>query len=371
MEGLMLDRKLLDHFDWGLLGSTILLGVIGIMVLYSALHAGGSAGQNGLLLKQLAWFGAGVLIIGLISLIDYRHFDEWGLAIYLGGVLLLACVMFFGHVGGGARRWLLLGPFSIQPSEMMKIALCIALARYYSRHLTVSGLGLKDLIQPFILILIPFLFIVEQPDLGTALLCIIIGGSITLFVGLTKKTFFSLLAAAAAVVPIVWQFLKDYQKDRILTFLDPDRDPLGKGYNIIQSKIAIGSGELTGKGFLEGTQNALDFLPEHHTDFILSVLAEEWGFVGSSLLLLAYLLFLAMGLNVAFKCRDLFGVFLAVGITCMNFWHVFINMGMVMGILPVVGMPLPMISYGGSSVITTLIGVGILLNISMRSFIQD
>lgn len=367
----MLDRKLLNHFDWGLLGSTILLGLIGIVVLYSAIHAGGASDQESLVFKQIVWFVGGILIIGIIGLIDYRQFDEWGLFIYAGGILLLIGVMFFGHVGGGARRWLLIGPFTFQPSELMKIAICIALARYYSRHLTVNGLELRDLIQPFILILIPFILIVEQPDLGTALICVIIGGTITLFVGLTKKTFFSLVAAGCVVVPLIWRFLKDYQKDRILTFLDPDRDPLGKGYNIIQSKIAIGSGELSGKGFLEGTQNALDFLPEHHTDFILSVLAEEWGFLGSSLLLVAYLLFFAMGLNVAFRCRDLFGVFLAVGITCMNFWHVFINMGMVMGLLPVVGMPLPMISYGGSSVITTLIGVGILLNISMRSYIQD
>lgn len=362
---------MLDHFDWGLLGSTLFLGMIGITILYSAIHAGGASPQHTLIFKQLVWFGIGFFLIGIICLIDYRHFNEWGLTIYTGGILLLLGVAFFGHVGGGAKRWLLLGPFTLQPSELMKIALCIALARYFSRHLAFKGLELRDLVQPLILILIPFLLIVQQPDLGTALLCFIIGGSLTLFVGLRKRTFFSLLAAGAAVVPIVWHFLKDYQKDRILTFLDPDRDPLGKGYNIIQSKIAIGSGELTGKGFLEGTQNALDFLPEHHTDFILSVLAEEWGFMGSSLLLVAYLFFLAMGLNVAFRCRDLFGVFLAVGITCMNFWHVFINMGMVMGLLPVVGMPLPMISYGGSSVITTLIGVGILLNISMRSFIQD
>ncbi|TYT74598.1 rod shape-determining protein RodA [Desulfobotulus mexicanus] len=367
----MFDRRLITHFDWGLLILTLILGAMGIGILYSAVNAGGNTSQEGLLLRQLLWFaiGGGLMVVSM--LVNYKRFDQWGLVIYAGCILLLIAVMVFGRYGGGARRWLILGPVSIQPSELMKIAICIVLARYFAKIFMDGGLGFKDLIQPFLLILIPFLLIVQQPDLGTALLLFVIGGSLTLFVGLKRSTFWGLLAATMAAAPMVWLFLKDYQKNRILTFLDPGRDPLGTGYHIIQSKIAIGSGQLFGKGFLGGTQNALDFLPEQHTDFILSVLAEEWGFVGCSVLLFLYLLFLAWSLNVAYRCRDSFGTFLAVGITAMNFWHIFINMGMVMGLLPVVGVPLPMVSYGGSSVVTTLLGIGILLNISMRRFLSD
>jgi rod shape determining protein RodA len=362
---------LITHFDWGLLALTLLLGCVGSVVLYSAVHAGGSVNHDGLLVRQLFWFaiGGGVMLFSL--LFSYKRLDQWGVFIYAGGLLLLVGVMVFGRYGGGARRWLVLGPISIQPSELMKIALCIILARYFAKTFTGEGLRIRDLVQPFLLVLFPFILIVQQPDLGTAILLFIIGGSLTLFVGLKRHTFLTLMGAGLACVPMIWFFLKEYQKQRILTFLDPGRDPLGTGYHIIQSKIAIGSGQLFGKGFLGGTQNALDFLPEQHTDFILSVLAEEWGFVGCAVLLFLYLLFLAWSLNVAYRCRDAFGTFLAVGITVMNFWHIFINMGMVMGLLPVVGVPLPMVSYGGSSVVTMFLGVGILLNISMRRFIVD
>src|SRR3989339_515093 len=210
--------------------------------------------------------------------------------------------------------------------------------------------------------------LVDQPDLGTAMLLVLIAGSITLFVKVERKVFFTLFIAGLSAVPLFWFMLKDYQKDRFLTFLNPDRDPLGAGYHIIQSKIAIGSGMLTGKGFLKGTQNALSFLPEQHTDFIVSVLAEEWGLLGVSVLLTFYLILLLWGLNIAYNCRNMFGSILAFGITAMIFWQIFINTGMVMGLMPVVGVPLPLISYGGSSVITNMVGFGILLNISMRKF---
>lgn len=367
----MFDRRLITYFDWGLFMLTLLLAGVGSTILYSAVYASGTGTQEGLLVKQLFWFaigGSGMLCLLFFS---YRRLDQWGGVIYAGGILLLLAVMFFGKYGGGARRWLALGPISIQPSELMKIALCIVLAKYFARNFTGEGLGLRDLLYPFLLVLIPFVLIVRQPDLGTALLLFAIGGCLTLFVGLKRNTLLALFCAGFSAVPLIWLFLKDYQKQRVLTFLDPERDPLGTGYHIIQSKIAIGSGQLFGKGFLGGTQNALNFLPEQHTDFILSVLAEEWGFVGCAVLLFLYLLFLAWSLNVAYRCRDPFGTFLAVGITIMNFWHIFINMGMVMGLLPVVGVPLPLISYGGTSVVTTLMGVGILMNISMRRFLTE
>jgi rod shape determining protein RodA len=210
-----------------------------------------------------------------------------------------------------------------------------------------------------------------QPDLGTAGLLVLIAGSVTVFVKIERRSFACLIASGAVLVPLIWFFLKEYQKRRILVFLNPDRDPLGAGYHIIQSKIAIGSGMLSGKGYLKGTQNALSFLPEEHTDFIFSVLAEEWGFLGSITLILLFLILIIWGLNVAYGCREPFGTILAVGVTAMIFWQAFINIGMSMGLLPVVGVPLPFVSYGGSSVLTTAIGIGLLLNVSMRRFMLN
>jgi rod shape determining protein RodA len=210
--------------------------------------------------------------------------------------------------------------------------------------------------------------IVKQPDLGTALLLIIIAGSMTLFVKIEKRSLLALVVSGSLTVPMVWFVLKDYQKQRILTFLNPDRDPLGAGYHIIQSKIAIGSGMLVGKGYLKGTQNALSFLPEQHTDFVFSVFAEEWGFAGCAVLILVFLMLIVWALNVAYSCRDPFGSIMAVGISAMIFWQVFVNIGMVMGLMPVVGVPLPFISYGGSSVATMMMSVGLLISISMRRF---
>jgi rod shape determining protein RodA len=254
---------------------------------------------------------------------------------------------------------------------LAKLAVIAVLARYYSKDAYTRGFTLLELMRPFALILIPFVLIVRQPDLGTAMLLMLIAGSMTLFVKIERKSLIALIASGAIIVPVMWFLFKDYQKQRILTFLDPDRDPLGAGYHIIQSKIAIGSGILTGKGFLKGTQNALSFLPEEHTDFIFSVLAEEWGFIGSLVLVLLFLILIFWGLNVAIACREPFGTILAVGITAMIFWQVLINIGMTMGLMPVVGVPLPFVSYGGSSVITIAIGVGLLLNVSMRRFLLD
>jgi rod shape determining protein RodA len=247
----------------------------------------------------------------------------------------------------------------------------IVLARYFSKDANTRGFTLRELFRPFILTLIPFVLIVKQPDLGTAGLLVLIAGSITLFVKIERRSLIYLMVSCAAVVPMVWFFLKEYQQRRILTFLDPDRDPLGAGYHIIQSKIAIGSGMISGKGFLKGTQNALSFLPEEHTDFIFSVLAEEWGFIGSVVVVLLFLMLIFWGLNIAQGCREPFGTILAVGVTSMFFWQVIINIGMTMGLAPVVGVPLPFVSYGGSSVLTTAIGIGLLMNISMRRFMIE
>jgi len=367
----MFDRRLVQYFDWGLLGLTFLIGGIGLIALYSAVTAGAPTGQKVLFYKQIIWYGAGLVTMIVSFLFSYKTFERWSSFIYIVCVLLLICVPLFGAFGGGSRRWIIVGPISIQPSEIAKIAIIIVLAKYYSKMANIRGINIKELFAPVMLIFIPFALIVKQPDLGTAMVIALIAGSMTVFVKIERKSFSYIIMACALAGPSVWFFLKGYQKQRILTFLNPERDPVGSGYHIIQSKIAIGSGMLTGKGYLKGTQNSLSFLPEQHTDFIFSVLAEEWGVLGSLGVLLVFLMIIAWGLNIALGCRDPFGTILSVGITAMISWQVVINIGMVMGLLPVVGVTLPFISYGGSSIITMMIGVGILLNVSMRRFLFE
>ncbi len=365
----MFDRRLIENFDWGFLMVIFFICCVGLVVLFSALTAGQEAGAvSSLFKKQIVWMGSGFIIMMILMVMDYRELDKLQMFIYAFCAGLLVIVLIFGQISGGSRRWLVLGFFRIQPSELMKIALIISLSSAYSTSVSQTGINFRKLIKPAILCLIPFALIVDQPDLGTAMLLVLIAGSVTLFVKVERKVFFSLLVTGLSAIPFFWFMLKDYQKDRILTFLDPERDPLGSGYHIIQSKIAIGSGMLTGKGFLKGTQNALSFLPEQHTDFIVSVLAEEWGLLGISILLVLYFILLFWGLNISYNCRNMFGSILAFGITAMIFWQIFINTGMVIGLMPVVGVPLPLVSYGGSSVITNMVGFGILLNISMRKF---
>ncbi len=367
----MFDRRLVQYFDWPLLVFTLILGAIGVLTLYSAVTSGGNTPQRILYVKQLIWFGVGLMAMVACFLFNYKALDRWAPVIYGACLLMLVWVLLFGKYVGGSRRWLDLGPVSLQPSELVKVGLIICLARYYSRAVTPKGFTLKQLLTPIALTLVPFALIVKQPDLGTAMLLLLIAGSMTVFVKIERRSMVLLVSAGTIAVPLVWFFLKEYQKRRILTFLNPDRDPLGAGYHIIQSKIAIGSGQLLGKGFLKGTQNALAFLPEQHTDFIFSVLAEEWGFAGSIALLLLFLLVIVWSLNIAVSSRDPFGTVLAVGVTSMIFWQVFINIGMVMGLMPVVGVPLPLVSYGGSSIITVMICIGLLLNVSMRRFLYE
>jgi rod shape determining protein RodA len=353
------------------LGLAVVIGGCGLLILFSAVTAETPNPQKIIFYKQLIWFSAALIAMVASFSINYKLLDRWGQAIYIGCLILLVWVLIFGKSAGGSRRWLIIGPVSIQPSELAKIAVMIVLARYFSKDANTRGFTLRELFRPFILTLIPFVLIMKQPDLGTAGLLLLIAGSITLFVKIERRSLIYLVVTCAAVVPLVWFFLKEYQQRRILVFLNPDRDPLGAGYHIIQSKIAIGSGMIAGKGFLKGTQNALSFLPEEHTDFIFSVLAEEWGFIGTVIVVLLFLMLIFWGLNIAQGCREPFGTIMAVGITSMFFWQVVINIGMTMGLMPVVGVPLPFISYGGSSVFTTAIGIGLLMNISMRRFMME
>ncbi|MFP4474435.1 MAG: rod shape-determining protein RodA [Desulfatibacillaceae bacterium] len=367
----MFDRRLLQSFNWPLLLVTLVLAFIGVLTLFSAVEPGGDDLTRVLCIKQLIWLGIAAVVMICTFLIHYNLFDRYGFFIWLAAVLLLAWVLLFGRVISGSQRWLHIGPLSFQPSEFAKIAIMIMLARHFSRAASEKGLVLRDLGKPLLWLGVPCALILRQPDLGTTILICLIAGTMTMFMKIRRRSLLYLVTFGLAAVPSVWFSLKEYQKERIFTFLNPDRDPLGAGYHIIQSKIAIGSGMLTGKGYMQGTQKSLSFLPEQHTDFIFSVLAEEWGFVGSGVLLLMFMLLIVWGLGVAYRSKDPFGAVLAVGVVSMIFWQVFINIGMVMGLMPVVGVPLPLVSYGGSSVLTTMVGIGILLNISMRRFLFE
>jgi rod shape determining protein RodA len=364
----MSERNFVQNFDWGLIGLTFTLAAMGMVTLYSAVNAEGESFQKILVVKQLVWYCVGTAIMTVSLLFNYKSFDRWASAIYWICMIQLTAVLFVGKYVAGSRRWLALGPISVQPSELAKIAVIVMLARYYAKMVNPKGLGWRDLFYPFMITGIPFALIVRQPDLGTAMLILLIAASVTLFVKIEIRSLTYLTLAGLMSAPLLWFCLKGYQKQRILTFLDPDRDPLGAGYHIIQSKIAIGSGMLSGKGLLKGTQNALSFLPEQHTDFIFSVMSEEMGFVGSLSVILVFLMLIVWGLNIAYGCRDPFGTILSVGVTAMIFWQAFINIGMVMGLMPVVGVPLPFISYGGSSVMTMMTCIAILMNVSMRRF---
>jgi rod shape determining protein RodA len=365
----MFDRRLVQNFDWLLLSLVVALGAIGLVNLYSAGFTRQPGEGTPLYIKQLYWLAVGLSLMFLTLFYDYRHLEKMSYPLYLLSLLLLVAVMFWGKTVSGSRRWLVLGPLSFQPAEFAKIALILALATYFSRRPRTESLRLKDLLAPIVLVLAPVALIVKQPDLGSSILVVLVAASLTLFVGVHWRTLVGFTMTLILSSPVIWSFLKDYQRQRILTYLNPEQDPLGAGYHIIQSKIAVGSGQFWGKGFLQGTQSQLRFLPEQHTDFVFSVFAEEWGFVGSAVLLLLFTGLILWGLQVARDCKERFGHLLALGVTALIFWQVFINLSMVTGFLPVVGIPLPLFSYGGSSLITTLLGVGFLLNIRMRRFL--
>jgi rod shape determining protein RodA len=365
----MFDRRLVHNFDWLLLGLILLITAIGIINLYSAGYNRTPEGLPPVYVKQMYWLGLGLILMLFTVFYDYRHYEKVAYPLFFLSLLLLIGVMAAGKMVSGSRRWLVLGPFTFQPSEFAKLAVILVLARYFSHRPQLASLTFKDLLAPLALVLAPVLIIVKQPDLGSGLLVLSVAGAVILFARVHWRTLLVGILGVALAAPAAWPFLKDYQKQRLLTFLDPHQDPLGAGYHIIQSKIAVGSGQFWGKGFLQGTQSQLYFLPEQHTDFVFSVFAEEWGFLGSAGLVLLYTGLILWGIQIARTCKDRFGQFLAVGVTALIFWQVFINLCMITGLLPVVGIPLPLLSYGGSSLITTFLALGILLNIRMRRFV--
>ncbi|WP_142850418.1 rod shape-determining protein RodA [Telmatospirillum sp. J64-1] len=348
--------------DWAFLFLTAFLAAAGSAALYSA------ASGN---LLPWAWphilrYGFGVLLAGLLTLIDLRLLLRHAYSLYAVVLALLVVVEVMGHVGMGAQRWINLGIITLQPSELMKIALVLALARYFHSLPSTEGGRLHRLLVPLLLTAVPTVLVFMQPNLGNTLLLGAIAVAIFFAAGIPSWIFGMGAAAIAAAVPIVWASLHAYQKRRVMTFLDPTSDPLGAGYNINQSLIAFGSGGWSGRGFLEGTQGRLGFLPERHTDFIFVILGEEFGFIGALFVLLAYMGLVLYGYAVAFRSRHTFGRLIAVGLATSLFLYLFINTAMVMGLIPVVGIPLPLVSYGGTAMLTVMLAAGLMLNVSLN-----
>jgi rod shape determining protein RodA len=364
----VIDRRLFTTFDWKVLFLIVLIAGVGILNIYSASASYRVVGTP-YALKQFYWSVIGVGLIMVICSIDYHILED--LSYWFYGIILISLLLVFvvGKTSMGATRWLNLGLFTMQPSEPMKIVIIITMARYFARNQMPELLGFRAIYIPLLMLLLPATLIMKQPDLGTAILVCLVATTITLAVGIRWSVVVSFVLTSIPVIYIAWNFLlRTYQKNRILNFLSPERDPLKSGYHLIQSKIAVGSGGIFGKGFMHGTQSQLRFLPEQHTDFAFSVFAEEWGLLGSVIVLLLYFTLILWGLHVASRCNDRFGALLAIGVTAMLFWHIVINLGMVIGLFPVVGVPLPFFSYGGTSMITSMVGAGILLNVSMRRF---
>lgn len=363
-----MDKSFISHTNWTLIVCTILLFTVGLVNLYSASGVRGEAGIEvaPYFTRQAIWGGIGFVSMLIITFFDYRHLRNLSIPIYIISIALLVLVLVFGTTINGAKRWLSLGVFNFQPSEVAKISTLIMIAAVLSRMK--PGIGWLSLIFTLLLALLPCVLIFMQPDLGTTLNIMLLVGGIILYHGLKPSVFKACCAILPLSVPLGWQVITDYQKQRILTFLDPSRDLQGAGYHIRQSQIAIGSGELWGKGFLGGTQSQLRFLPEKHTDFAVAVFSEEWGFVGCVVLLSLFCLFLISIISTARDAKDRFGSLLCTGIFFYFFWQILINIGMVVGVFPVVGIPLPFISYGGTAAVVNFVLLGFVLNVSMRRF---
>jgi rod shape determining protein RodA len=362
------DRRLLEHFDWVMLLMLLLVGSMALTNLYSSTYIV-DKGAASVFYKQLILFAVGLGVILLILTQEYQRIAKLGYTFYGIMLLLLVYTLLFGKHTAGSQRWIELGFFNLQPSEPIKLALILVLASCYANTDVAGGYRLRDLIKPALLTIVPFVLIAKQPDLGTALICTIIFVSMTLCIRLRWTTFTILGGAGLSGVFVVWKFfLKDYQRKRLETFLNPEGDPMHHGYQIMQSKIAVGSGKFFGKGFMEGTQGHLHFLPERHTDFAFAVWGEEWGFAGALFFLSCYFFMIAWGVNIAMSAKDKLGTILGFGCVMLIFWQAVINLFMIMGLLPVVGVPLPLFSYGGSSLLTNMAAIGILINIRMRNF---
>lgn len=353
----------LDQLNWLLISLILILAFMGFIMLYSA----DGGGFRPWLIKQISFFALFFPVMIIIAITDIKFWYKASYLFYAIALGLVIIVDIMGHNAMGATRWFRLGPITIQPSEIMKICTVFALARYFYSIDSENVGKMRFLIAPLLMVATPVFFIFYQPDLGTALILLLVGISILFLAGVKAWKFVAVGIAGLIAIPFLWNFfLYDYQKQRVLTFLNPDNDPLGSGYNIIQSKIAIGSGGLFGKGYLNGTQGQLNFLPEKQTDFIFTMLSEELGFIGSTFTIAIYSAIIAIGISIAMHTKHQYGRLLTMGVINIFFLHMFINIGMGMGLLPVVGAPLPLISYGGTITASMLIGFGLVLNVDLN-----
>ncbi|MEX2643098.1 MAG: rod shape-determining protein RodA [Acetobacterales bacterium] len=347
------------HLGWALIFLVAVISAVGFAMLYSA--ANGSI--HPWAVNQMIRFGVGLSVMVTLAMVDIRTWMRWSYPIYGVMLFMLAGVELYGEIGMGAQRWIDLGVVRLQPSELMKIAMVLALARYF-HGLQVEDVGrLSWLVPPALIVLTPAFLVLRQPDLGTAGMLMLAGAAMFFIAGVRAWLFVVIGVAGLAAIPVGWQMLREYQRQRVLTFLNPETDPLGSGYHILQSKIALGSGGMFGKGFLQGTQSHLNFLPERQTDFIFTMLAEEFGLVGGVALIAMYTLVIAYGVAIGLWSRNHFGRLLAMGVTTTIFLYVFINIAMVTGLIPVVGVPLPLISYGGTAMLTIMIGLGLMMSV--------
>jgi len=367
VSGFRVDRSRIQHFDWVLVGLVAILATMGLINLVSA-AASGVEGGTDIVGRQMSVMALAVIVIGVVLLIDYRHCERFAYAIYAGTLALLLLTLAIAEETRGARAWLISG--RIQPSEFAKVGMVIALARYFGRNPPSEIRRLRELVMPGLIVAMPVALVVAQKDLGVAVLILAIGLTLLPLVSVPLRAWLGIAAVGAAGLAAVWRFgLKAYQQERIFGFLDPSRDPLASGYQQIQSRIAVGSGGLLGTGWQEGTQTQLRFLPTQHTDFVFSVLAEEWGFLGGTAALVVYMAMLIWGLLIARNSKDIFGSVLAIGLVGTLLWPAVINIAMVLGLAPVIGVPLPLFSYGGSALLSAAVAIGLLLNISMRRYV--
>ena len=355
-----------ESFDWVLFLVSASLAVLGVVNLYSATSVV-RASLSDLYIQQVYWLVLGGILATLVAAIDYRHYERLGYLVYVFGLVLLLLVFVLGKDIRGSSRWISIGSFSLQPSEFMKLFMIVALAKFLHDDPRSEGRTLKDLVVPALIAALPMALILKQPDLGTALIHGLIFVSICAMMRIRLRSLAWLAGVTAVALPVIWIFvLKEYQKQRVYSFLNPDENIQGANWHEHHARVAIGAGQAVGEGFMKGTQNQFLFLPEQYSDFPFAVFAQDWGFMGCVLLVSLYAGLTLWSLRVAATARDRFGAVLAVGVGGLIFWHAFFNLGMVTGILPVVGVTLPLFSYGGSSVMTIMMGIGLLMNVSMR-----
>jgi rod shape determining protein RodA len=361
---MMFDRRLLNNYGWALFILTLTFLIIGLVNLYSASFQT----EHYVFKKQLVWVSLGLMGMILVSFLDFKTIKRYNTHIYAITISVLIVTLLLGREVAGSKSWISLGHLiNIQPSEFAKLTIIIALAKFYDSDFDPGPYGIRDLVKPILIVAIPVVLVMLQPDLGTAFVIVLISGSIIFFMGIRVKSLLFLFLVIVGVSFTSGHLLfKDYQKERIVTFIDSSQDPLGSGYNAIQSQIAVGSGKFLGKGFKSGSQTQLRFIPAQKTDFVFSVLAEEWGFIGAIITLVIYFLIMLWILDTASGSKDKFTMLICFGVAAMYFWHIVINVGMVIGILPVTGVPMLLLSYGGSSTISSLLGIGFVLGIRMR-----